>query len=289
VHAVEAAGAVLGDLTGRRVLLIGAGRIAARAARALLEAGASVQAVTRDPGRARPSWPALPLRPLADLPALLADCDAVLCAAATPAPLLTADLVRRARTGATGRLCVIDVSVPRTVDVALTEAPVDQASDGQIPDVVVLDLDTLARYQPPVPADTRVRAAERFVRQEAEEFLGWRRSRAAGPFIQRLQAAAAARCADSVRRVKPLEPDGADAAVTRATEQVAAALLHGPILAVRDAVAAGDLAAAEALVALFERGVGGQVLPIARGTGASLAGPSAGVRDSGAGQAYLPA
>src|SRR5206468_4170579 len=108
------------------------------------------------------------------------------------------------------------------------------------------------RYQPPAPADTRVRAAERFVRQEAEEFLGWRRSRAAGPFIQRLQAASAALCADSVRRARRLEPDGADAAVTRATEQVAAALLHGPILAVREAVAAGDLAGAVAVVALFE-------------------------------------
>jgi hypothetical protein len=67
-------------------------------------------------------------------------------------------------------------------------------------------------------------------------------------------------------------------------------MLHGPILAVREAVAAGDLAGAEAVVALFERGAGGRVLPITRGAGAAFAATSAGPRSGGgAGRVCLAA
>jgi glutamyl-tRNA reductase len=245
LHAVKVADSVLGGLAGRHVVLLGAGQIAARAARSLVASGAVVEALTRNPTRTRPNWPAVPVRPLTDLTSVLARADLLLCATTAKAPLVDADTIRRARAGSHHRLCVIDVSVPRTADVGLLDEP----------DIVLLDLDSLAEHHNPAPADTRMRAAERTVREEAEQFLTWQASRAAGPFIDRLQSAAASICAESVRRAKHGQGPSAEAALEHATDHVAAALLHGPIVAVRSAVVAGDLPEAERLVTLFERRV----------------------------------
>jgi glutamyl-tRNA reductase len=105
----------LGDLRGRRILVIGAGTVGRNVVARLLARGATVACGyrTRAPAFARAAAGRVSAFPLADLQGRLADPDAIVCATAAAAPVLTA---KHARALAPGRrLVVVDLGVPRNV------------------------------------------------------------------------------------------------------------------------------------------------------------------------------
>ena len=123
--AVQMAHKVLGDLSGRAVLLIGAGEMAQLAARELHAGGASqllvanrsaavAEALAQEVGGIAVG--------IAELPALLERADVVLCSTAAHQPIVTRELVGRAIKARRYRaLFLIDLALPRNVEPAANQ------------------------------------------------------------------------------------------------------------------------------------------------------------------------
>jgi glutamyl-tRNA reductase len=116
---------VFGDLDGRRILLVGAGKVSEQAARNLISRGAEIAVVAnRTLDRAselaeRFRSAALPLERIEDE---LARADVVVSSTSSPDVVLHRDQVERALRARRGRpLFLIDLAVPRDLDPAINE------------------------------------------------------------------------------------------------------------------------------------------------------------------------
>ena len=165
--AVELARGVLGELAGRRVLVVGAGKSGELTAQALSAHGVEVVVLSRCPEKAALlSGRAAGLESLADE---LAGADVVLTATSAPHPIITRDALAAALAARGGRpLLVIDLAVPRDVE----------ASARSLAGLTLLDLDDV---QARAEANLRARyadgaRAEHLVASEAGRFERWRAS-----------------------------------------------------------------------------------------------------------------
>ena len=117
--AVDLATQIFGDLKGRRMLLVGAGKMAMGAARSLGQKGAKLSIANRNYERAveLAKTRAADAHPLENLPLLLQHVDVVLCSTGASRYVLTLEMVQAAMKARKGRsLFLIDISVPRNVD-----------------------------------------------------------------------------------------------------------------------------------------------------------------------------
>jgi len=270
--AVQLARKVLGQLTGKSVLLVGAGEMAQLAARELRGDGAREIWVAN---RSREHAASLAQEiggaaiGLAELPIYLERADVVVCSIASPEPLLTRALLapilpqRRHRP-----LFVIDLALPRNVEPELHE----------LEDVYVYDLDDLERAssQNRELREGELLRAEAIVLEELAAHLSEQRERAPGSVLPRLRSRADAIAEAEVAR--SLAALGLSAAQERSVRAMARAivnkLLHEPTQRLRaDAGGAlGDAAAllfaldAPALAATPERERGADVIQL-RGHG----------------------
>ena len=198
--AVQMAHKVLGDLSGRAVLLIGAGEMAQLAARELHAGGASELLVANRSGAAAEALAkevgGIPVG-LGELPALLERADVVLCSTAAQQPIVTRELIGRALKARRYRpLFLIDLALPRNVEPAAN----------QLENVYVYDLDDLER----VAAQNRdlrqqeVQRAEAIVREEIVAYARAKQERAAVPVLARLRAQAQALADAEVERTLSL-------------------------------------------------------------------------------------
>jgi glutamyl-tRNA reductase len=186
--AVQMAQKVLGDLSGRAVLLVGAGETAQLAARELHAYGASqllvanrtsaaAEALAKDVSGIAVS--------LLELPALLERADVVLCSTASRQPLVTRDLVSRVIKARRYRpLFLIDLALPRNIEPAVN----------QLENAYVYDLDDLERIaaQNRGLREQEVQLAEAIVREEITAYARAKQERAAMPVLARLRAHAQA-------------------------------------------------------------------------------------------------
>jgi glutamyl-tRNA reductase len=232
---VSSAGAALaqqvfGDLTGRRVLVVGAGKVGELAARSLTARGAELVAVanrTDDRGdelarRFGARW--VPLEQLRDEVAL-ADV-AVTCTSAIGFLFGPADIADRK-----GRpLFVIDLAVPRDVDPAVNE----------LDDCYLYDIDDLEAVVEASLSGRRREAerAEAIVAEEAERFRAWQASLDVVPTIASLRARAEAIRAAELSKAKLT--DAERATVDSITSQILNKLLHLPTVRMKEAAAAAD-------------------------------------------------
>jgi glutamyl-tRNA reductase len=125
--AVKRAEDLLGGLGSARVLVLGAGEMGRLVLRRLRDGGAGrVEVVNRTYERAASAaarWGAT-AHPMADLPFLLTQCDALVSATSSPTPLISADMIASAQGSRAGRpLLVIDIALPRAVDPAAASVP----------------------------------------------------------------------------------------------------------------------------------------------------------------------
>jgi glutamyl-tRNA reductase len=235
---------VFGDLTGRRVLLIGAGRIGELAAANLASRGARIAYVanrTLEAGRRLADRFDGSAVALADVPVHLAEVDVVVSSTSSAGQVLRAGDVPARR----GRpLFLIDIAVPRDLDPAI----------GSLDGCFLYDIDDLEAVVAETLAGRRAEAdrAEQLVGEEGARFSQWQASLDVVPAIASLRARAEeirrAELAKSAARLTERERLELDSVTARILNK----LLHLPTVRMKEAaVTAEGVAYAEAVRHLF--------------------------------------
>ncbi|MEX2210882.1 MAG: glutamyl-tRNA reductase [Gaiellaceae bacterium] len=210
---------VFGDLNGRRVVLIGAGKVSGQAARNLTSRGAEIAVVA---GRALTAEPEA-------LAQELAAADVVVSSTSSPGFVLSPGQIppRKGRP-----LFLIDLAVPRDLDPAIHE--LDDCYLYDVDDLEAVVAESLAGRRAEVPR------AEAMVAAEAEKFREWQASLGVVPAIASLRARAEEIRAEELARVSRRLSDEERAAVESATAQIVNKLLHLPIVRLKEAAVTAD-------------------------------------------------
>jgi glutamyl-tRNA reductase len=230
---------VFGDLAGRSILLIGAGKVSELAARNFLTRGARIVSVAnRSADRAaelaaRLGAEPLPLERIAEE---LAGADVVVSSTSAPGFVLGPDDVARAVAARRGRpLFLIDLAVPRDLDPAIND----------VSGCFLYDIDDLQAVVAESLAGRRREAerAEGIAAGEAERFAEWQASLDVVPAIASLHARAeeirAGELAKAEARLARLsEPERR--AVEAVTAQIVSKLLHLPTVRMKQAAVTAD-------------------------------------------------
>lgn len=249
--AVELAREIFGSLAGRKVLLIGAGKMSELAARHLHRSGADQIFVTnRSQDRAVQMAELFGGSVVAydQFVARLAEIDIVIASSAAPHYVLRKEDVRRALEARRNRpMFLIDIAVPRNIDPAVNE----------LESAFLYDIDDLQKV---VDANRQGRMkhaeqAEQIIAEEVDRMLARLKAREVAPTIVRLQEQLEAlRTAEMERlrtRLGPLTPEQAQA-VDALTKSIVAKIAHAPIAELRrQAAEPGGLAAIELIRRIF--------------------------------------
>ena len=177
--AVEMAAERLGNLSGRRVLIMGAGEMAAGMATALQGAGVSeVFVANRTWRKARALADRIGGQAvrLSDLPMALAEVDLLLTSTGSLVPVVEHDDFAPVMVERAGRpLLIVDIAVPRDVDPAVSE----------LPGVTLLDINDLRRFaQSGIDRRTdELDAVRSIIEEEIERFRSDASARSAAPVV----------------------------------------------------------------------------------------------------------
>jgi glutamyl-tRNA reductase len=238
VAVADFASGVFERFDDKRVLLLGAGKMAAETLRYLREAGArDVTVVNRTATRAVELAARLGARPgnFAELAAELAAADVVVSTTAATEPVVTEALFAAVEPARGGRpLVVLDLAVPRDFDPRI----------GGRPGVWLYSVDDLATA---CAANRRSRqrelpAARAIVEEETLRFMGDLHHRSTAPVIEQLRAGWTETGEAELDRLFRRLPDLADnerAEIRQAFERYAAKLLHPPLASLRNESRAG--------------------------------------------------
>jgi glutamyl-tRNA reductase len=231
--AVEMAAERLGDLQGKRVLIMGAGEMAEGMATALQGAGvADVFVANRTWRKARALADRIGGQAvrLSDLPLALLEVDLLLTSTGATVPVVERDDFAPVMAERSGReLLIVDIAVPRDVD------PTVDDLDG----VTLLNIDDLRRFaQAGIERRSHELAAvESIIDEELQRFRSAASARSAAPVIASLRG-----WADEVRTAElsrfEAKLDGLDDrqrdAVEALTKGLVAKLLHQPTVQLKD-------------------------------------------------------
>ena len=246
--ALDRAVAVVGPVTGSRVLVIGAGAMASLAvATASRRGAADITVVNRTETNAERladeyAARSLPLSSLADA---LGNADIVIsCTGATGIVVTAAELV--AARGASERpVAVLDLALPHDVDPAVAE----------LSGVTLIDLRVLADELRDSDAGREVLGVRQIVGQEISAFVSARRQASVTPTVVALRTMATGVVDAEIERLFSRVPDldeVARAEVLHAVRRVADKLLHQPTVRVKElANSDGAVSYAAALAELF--------------------------------------
>jgi glutamyl-tRNA reductase len=227
---------VFGELAGRSVLLLGAGKMSESAARNLVSRGARIEAVAnRTLEHAEELARKLRARPLilGDIAPELAIADVVIASTSAPGLVVGRAAVAAALRARRGRpLLLVDLAVPRDLDPTINE--LDGCFLYDVDDLEAVVTETLSGRR------SEAAKAERLVADEADRFRGWQASLDVVPTIASLRglveeirdrelAKAGSRLSESERRQ-----------VESVTSQILAKLLHLPTIRMKEAAAAAD-------------------------------------------------
>lgn len=262
---LEAARAVLGDLDGRTVLVVGAGKMGGMAADRLSGVADRILVANRTADKAERLAAKVggEVVELGGLPAAIAGADLVLCSTGASTPVVDYDAVGEATRGRAERpLVLVDLAVPRDVDAACSG----------LPGVTVLDIDAIrtvtgigragvpeAGQDADIPTTGGLRAevakGRALVEAEAERFASWSRSVRVEPTIAALRSRAEhIRVGETKRlggRLADLDDRQRDA-VDALTRGIVNTLLHDPTVRLKAEAHRGDDLYAAALRELFD-------------------------------------
>jgi glutamyl-tRNA reductase len=235
---------VFGDLAGRRVLLIGAGRIGELAAANLASRGAQIAYVanrTLDTARELAHRFGGEALTLSEIASRLGDVDVVVSSTSAPETVLQAgDVPAKRRTP----LFFIDIAVPRDLDSAI--AKLDGCFLYDIDDLEAVVAETLSGRR------SEAARAEQLVAEEAERFRSWRASLDVVPAIASLRARAEEIRTAELAKVEARMSDDERRTLESVTSQILNKLLHLPTIRMKEAAVSADGAAyADAVRHLF--------------------------------------
>jgi glutamyl-tRNA reductase len=237
--AAELAERVFDGLSGRRILLLGAGKTADLTAANLISRGVEeIVVANRSQERAeglarRFDGRAVGLDAVEEE---LDRADVVVASTSSQGVVLSAPQVERAMKRRRGRpVFFIDIAVPRDLDAAIND----------LEGCYLYDIDDLERVVAESVAGRREEAvrAEAIVSEEADGFRAWQLSLDVVPAIASLRAQA-----ESIRQAELERAEGRLAslspsqrrAVEALTSQIVAKLLHQPTVRMKEAAAAAD-------------------------------------------------
>jgi glutamyl-tRNA reductase len=239
---------VFGDLEGRSILLVGAGKISEQAARNLLTRKARIAFVANrtldraDELARRLGAEAIPLERIGEH---LAHADVVVSSTGAPGIVLDAQTVERARRGR--QILFVDLAVPRDLDPAIH----------QLDGCYLYDIDDLEAIVAETLAGRRGEAerAEGLVAAEAQKFHEWHSALDVVPAIASLRARAEEIREAELRKAEAVLgrlDESQRRAVESLTGQIVNKLLHLPTVRMKQAAAAADgVIYAEAVRHLF--------------------------------------
>jgi len=245
--ALDRSRAAVGDLSGKRVLVVGAGSMAGLATATVAGRGAaSVTVVNRTAASADRLAEEYGARAatLDDLVAELALADVVVSCTGAAGILISRDMLAAATTD--GRpVSILDLALPHDVD--------PEAAD--LPGVSLVNLADLADDLRDSEAGQEVEAVRQIVTQEVSAFLTARRQASVTPTVVALRSMATSVVDAEMERLMGRLPDLDDAAraeVLHTVRRVADKLLHQPTVRVRElANETGAVSYAAALAELF--------------------------------------
>ena len=239
VAVADFASGVFERFDDKRVLLIGAGKMAAETLRYLRAAGArDVLIVNRTAGRAGDLAARLGARAgrFENLSAELAAADLVVSTTGATAPVVSLELFAEVELRRAGRpLVVLDLAVPRDFDPRI----------GQRPGVWLYSVDDLAAA---CAANRKSRqrelpAALTIIDEETQRFMGDLHHRSTAPVIERLRAGWSETGdaeLDRLFRRLPALDDASRAEIRQSFDRYAAKLLHPPLASLRSESRAGS-------------------------------------------------
>ena len=245
---------VFGELDGRSILLVGAGKVSEQAARNLLSRGARIAFVasrTLDHAEELARRFGAEALPLERLEEHLASADVVVSSTSSPGLVLDAPTVERALRARRGRqLLLVDLAVPRDLDPAIHD--LDGCYLYDIDDLEAIVSETL------VGRRGEAERAEAIVAAESEKFHEWQASLDVVPAIASLRARAEEIREAELRKAEGLLgrlDESQRRAVEAITAQIVNKLLHLPTVRMKQAAAAADgVIYAEAVRHLFGLG-----------------------------------
>jgi glutamyl-tRNA reductase len=261
--AAAAVDAVAGDLPGRRLLLVGAGQVAATVVARGVALGARVTVCNRTRRHAdRFAAAGATVVDLADLPAALAAADVAFLATAAPHPLVDAELLRACRPAESPSLTLVDLAMPRNVHPSVRE----------LSSVRLIDLADLRAAEAPALV-AEVATVEEVIDTELARYRRWAAARGVGPALRRMRADAEQVAREEVARADV--PEDVRAAVERAMLRTVHRLAHATTREMLAAAEAGDGALVERLAGLYTPAAGS-----AAGSAADDAHAAAGLGDA---------
>jgi glutamyl-tRNA reductase len=212
-----------GSLSGRRVLVVGAGSMASLAVRTAAAAGAQITCANRTYARAERLAESVGGRAvaLADLTAALSSADIVVtCTGAR-------DLVLgRDELAGTPVVGIVDLALPADVSEEVTELG-----------IALVNLTRLVAGQLDAASIAEVEAARELVRREVQDFLAMRRSASVAPTVVALRSMASEVVAAELTRLDARLPSLTEeqrAEVQQSVRRVVGKLLHAPTVRVQE-------------------------------------------------------
>jgi len=249
--AVELVAKIFGDLKGRAVLLVGAGKMGALSAKALASLGADRILVTnRSPERARAlaEQTGGHSRDWSELAQLLVEADVVIVSTGAPTYVVTPEILHATMKARRQRsACFIDLAVPRNVDPRCAD----------LENVFAYDMDDLQRvvHQTKSARAEEAIRAEAIVEAEMMAFFAEREARAALPVLAALRRRAEEIALAEAERTLAQVGGKLDEKGRKSVEAMARAivnkLLHRPTARLKEAASSGDSALPGAAAELF--------------------------------------
>jgi glutamyl-tRNA reductase len=240
--ALERASAAVGDVSGARVLVLGAGAMAGLATATVARQGAGeIVIVSRTASRAERLAEEYGGRAatLPDLATEVGAADIVIACAGARGVLVTPDMVGRRP------VALIDLALPHDIDLACAD----------VPEATLIDLGSLAEELHASAAGQEVAAVRGIVTQEVAAFLAARRQAQVTPTVVALRTMATTVVDAEIARLDGRLPnldEATRAEVLRTIRRVADKLLHEPTVRVKElANDGGAISYERALAELF--------------------------------------
>ncbi|HJR40417.1 MAG TPA: glutamyl-tRNA reductase [Nocardioidaceae bacterium] len=238
----------IGPLTGKRMVVIGAGSMASLAVSTAHKAGAGDIAIANrtssNAARLAQQYDGRMVE-LEDIGPELSRADLIISCTGATGIVLPLGRIAEARSHTTSPLAVVDLALPHDVDPAV----------GELPGVTLIGLARLAEEVNEGEGATDVAAVRAIVSQEIAAFLAARRSASVTPTVVALRTMATGVVESEVDRLLTRLPDldpQIRAEVELAVRRVADKLLHQPTVRVKElANETGAISYAAALAELF--------------------------------------
>jgi glutamyl-tRNA reductase len=234
-----------GTIAGKRLLIVGAGHVAAVVVARVAELGAVMTVCNRTRRNSDQFISAgAVVVDLADLADCLGTSDIAILATAAPHPLVDVRILRSARPAGAGPLTLVDLSLPRNVD----------SSVRALSWVRLIDLADLRAGGASAAGDLAedLAAIEEIIETELRRYLRWLASRSAAAALRRMRAAAENIAREETARIPGAMPAGTRSSMEQALLKTVHRLVHGPTRELLAAASAGDTRMVNVLAGLYD-------------------------------------